>query len=186
MKTAIKSIALVLTLVFTLGIVAGCGLSMSPSDYAKEVVTQTYDGYKTGTLEGMGVDSAPSTVPEEALSALKRIEYTIVSTKEISDTEVEVTVKTKALDIKTIMSNYLNEAMSLATQTELTEEEITTKAKEILVKCFTDESIDLVEVEKTLTVVCEDDTWKIKDTAVLSETVLAGYSEVVESLGAEQ
>lgn len=179
MKTTAKIVlSILLIAVFVLAV--GCD-STTPTEYAKKVVNETYKSYQDGTFDDLEVES----VPEGAKDAFKRIEYEIVSTKEINDKKVEVKVKTKALDFKVIMQNYISEAMTIALDPEISklpEKELETKMQEILIKHIKDEKIALVDNEATLTIILKDKKWQIEDEDVLAESILAGYSEVADSL----
>ncbi len=192
MKNNITKIVCSLFLVSLLLITSAC----STTQKAEQTVDKVFLSIKNGDFEEaqkylvIENDDNEAEQDDENIDKIKKmfekLEYTIKSSEEIDSNTVNVLVETKALDIKTVLGNYMQKALQYAfsnafADPQPTEEETNKKMEEIFIECLTAEDVKTITSEVTVKVVKQGGIWKIISDDAFANAILGGITDLSEA-----
>lgn len=194
MKRAIKIIAALLAaLMLTVGFSA-CGSANSP----QAAVEGMFDAIKKQDLEKaeMYVDltetkafiteKAQVTNTDAVLEEIgKKLDYEIISTEQVDENTAKVKTKVTSVDMTAVMKNYFsqnlqNSISAIFGATQPTSEG--NQADALFMQCLSNESVGTVTNEVDITVVKEEDGWKVKVDSAFNDAFLGGLKSTAETI----
>lgn len=196
MKRACKVIVAITVILSILLSLAGC----SPSSKAESTVkgmfralkkldfdaAEKYVDVNAFNLSELGNDLSPQ-VKLVASCLLSKMTYEIVSTEEINDNIVKVTVKVRALDLMPVLgrfgADYLKYTLSYAfTSPKPSEKEINEKVEQIIKEIVADGDLKYSTTEVTLEVVQENGKWRVASGKTLFDALFGGVSGALKTI----
>jgi len=196
MKRACKAIVAITVIVSILLSVAGC----SPSAKAESAVNgmfralkkldfeaaEKYVDVNAFNLSELGNDLSPK-VQLVARYLLGKMTYEIVSTEEVNDSIVKVTVKVRALELMPVLTrfgaDYLKYTLSNAfVSPKPSEEEVNEKVEQIIKDILADGELKYTTTEVTLEVVQENGKWRVASGKTLLDALFGGVSGALKTI----
>lgn len=194
MKHTVKQILaalMALALAFSL---VGCG-GASNTAKAEKTVKLTLDMLKSGDSEALMAIAADSEdLDEESMEMMTslyntmfgKMEYKILSSEEVADSTVHVTIEVTNVDMEPVMTQFLGKVIeyALANATkDISEEEMTVAVIGILESLVSDPTAETITAQTTLVVEKIGDDWVLDtpDTEVL-DVLTGGLMTAVENM----
>lgn len=196
MKRACKVIVAITVILSILLSLAAC----SPSSKAESAVkgmfralkkldfdaAEKYVDVSAFNLSELGNDLSPQ-VQMVAKYLLGKMTYEIVSTEEINDNNVKVTVKVRALDLMPVLgrfgTEYVKYTLSYAfSSPKPSEEEINKKIEQIIKEIVADGDLNYTTTEVTLDVVQENGKWRVASGKTLLDALFGGVSGALKTI----
>lgn len=196
MKRACKVIVAITVILSILLSLAAC----SPSSKAESAVkgmfralkkldfdaAEKYVDVSAFNLSELGNDLSPQ-VQMVAKYLLGKMTYEIVSTEEINDNNVKVTVKVRALDLMPVLgrfgTEYVKYTLSYAfSSPKPSEKEINEKIEQIIKEIVADGDLNYTTTEVTLDVVQENGKWRIASGKTLLDALFGGVSGALKTI----
>ncbi len=133
--------------------------------------------------ESVGSDDESS---EEFMRIIfEDMEYEILSSEQIDDETVEVSVEVTTIDMTKFMQSYFAKALEFAfSNLDATDEETEAKMEELMQECLEDTRDERITQEAVATVVKGDDGWKVESDDALINAMLGGLPEATKNLEA--
>lgn len=202
MKITVKILAVLTVLTLTLAVcLTGCGISdadkaaKTVESYVSALRNGNYDEARTYTDTDITNANPNSTLnAEEFLCKLfSSLDAEVISTEETSDGTFCVKTEITAVDMASVVKNFMSKVMEYAFSTAFsdnppTDEENEAKSIEILMDCISAEDIGTVTNTVDVTVVKnEDGEFTIAGDDILTDALLGGmqtaFSELAASFG---
>ena len=196
MKKACKVIVAITVILSILLSLAGC----SPSAKAESAVkgmfkalkkldfeaAEKYVDVNAFNLSEVGNDLSPQ-VQLVAKYLLSKMTYEIVSSEEVNENIVKVTVKVRALDLMPVLTrfgaDYLKYTLSYAfTSPKPSEKEVNEKVEEIIKTIVADGDLKYSTTEVTLEVVQENGKWRVASGKTLFDALFGGVSGALKTI----
>lgn len=192
MKRAVKIIAAVLaTLVLTMGFSA-CGSASSPEAAVKGMFDAVKKQNLVKAAKYVDLSSIKDFITEKSqvkdaeavLKELgKKLDYEIISTEQVDENTAKVKTKITSVDMAAVMKNYFslnlqNSISSIFGAAQSSEE----NKGDLFMKCLSDESIGTVTNEIEITVMKEDEGWKVNVDSTFNDAFLGGLKSTAEMI----
>ncbi len=165
-------------------------ISIRQKEVYKKAVSVVFDAIKDGDFEKakenltgnypfedpIGFDARTM---ERVKKILSELQYEILDLKRVSDSEVTVTVKVKAINFKKVFKSFIKKSKAIANAgSKYTIQEVEIKTEEAFKNLFKKGKKELVETEIKLSVVGHEKNWMLEHSAVFSKACLGGITSV--------
>ncbi len=193
MKIYKRLFVIVLAFVMLLSLV-GCG----EVEKAETAVNEMFTSFKNLDFEKAqkyvnvndmtNTDNANENTTLVMQTVFDKLEYEIISSEKIDDSNVIVKTKIIAIDMKPVMGEFFTKAMEYAfsnafSNPQPSKEETNKKMEEILIECASKPDLDTVSKEIDIKVSKNDDNeWKIKADETFANAILGGLMDATKDL----
>ena len=181
----ITAIALVLVMVLSL---ASCG----ETGKAEEAVTNLFEAFKAGDFEKKNdyllKDSDEADDEDEMFNhVFTKVDYTIVSSKKVSNDEVHVTAEITAPDMKIAVGEFFEKALEFAfanafSENPLSEEDTEKEMERLFIEATDREDLGTVTNEIVIKVLKTEDGWKVKADDDFADAVTGGMMTALSEM----
>ena len=184
-----RILAFLLTALMVFSLVS-CGATAK----AEATVEKMFDALKKADLEEAKkyVELDDSLEADEELqlfvkNLFGKLEYEIVSAKEVDKDTVNVVTKVTAVDLQPIMTSVIGEIMEIAfSGTEMSDEEMNKKTEELIIEAASKEDVAMVTTEVTLVVENKDGNWIVVSDEAFANALLGNIEESLDGLVGEE
>lgn len=194
MKRAVKIIAAVLAaLMLTMGFSA-CGSANSP----EAAVEGMFDAIKKQDLEkaekyvdltetkAFITEKAQVTNTDAVLKEIgKKLDYEIISTEQVDENTAKVKTKVTSIDMTAVMKNYFSQNLQNSISAIFGAAQPSSEgdqADSLFIQCLSNENVGTVTNEVDITVVKEEDGWKVKVDSAFNDAFLGGLKSTAETI----
>ncbi len=111
-----------------------------------------------------------------------KIDYKIMSVKEVDEKNVDIVMEIDASDFKTIFSNYMVKAFEISRSgPQFTDEQIKEKMDAAFAECLADKTVKTRNTKLTVKVIKTDGKWMVQDSREFAYACLGGSLSVHET-----